>query len=96
MKNSADTQVTNCETNLNKAWKAKARRLNPDVYFSDKAIENRQCNDLACKAIGRVAMGIMGNCQIIHSEDKELFAHYDKQENHIYIFQKGEQLQFKK
>lgn len=84
------------ETMIKKAWKAKARRTNPDVYFSDKAIDNRQCNDLACKAIGRIAMGLMSNYQIIHSEDKVLGAYYDKQENHIYIFQIGEKLQFSK
>ena len=84
------------ETTIKKAWKAKAKRTNPDIYYSDKAINNTNATDLACKAIGRVAMGLMSNYQIIHSEDKELDAHYDKQENHIYIFQRGEQLQFKK
>ena len=96
MKNSQNTQVTKDETNLNKAWKAKARRTNPDVYFSDKALENPKATELACKAIGRVAMNLMGNFQIIHTDDKELDAYYDKQENHIYIFQRGEQLQFSK
>ena len=84
------------ETMIKKAWKAKVRRTNPDVYYSDKALENPKATELACKAIGRVAMGLMSNYQIIHSEDKVLGAHYDKQENHIYIFQRGEQLQFSK
>ena len=84
------------ETTIKKAWKAKVKRTNPDVYFSDKVIGDRQCATLACIAIGKVAMGLMDNFQIIHSEDKEIHAHYDKQENHIYIFQRGEQLQFKK
>lgn len=84
------------ETTIKKAWKAKARRTNPDIYYSDKAITNTKYTDLACKALGRVAMGIMRNCEIIHSEDKTISAHYDKQGNSIYIFQKGEQLQFNK
>ena len=84
------------ETTIKKAWKAKAKRTNPDIYYSDKAINNTNATDLACKAIGRVAMGLMSNCQIIHSEDKEIHAHYDKQENHIYIFQQGEDLKFNK
>lgn len=84
------------ETTIKRAWKSKVKRTNPNVYYSDKALNNRQCTDLSCKAIGRVAMGLMSNSQIIYSEDKELGAHYDKEENHIYIFQKGEQLQFNK
>ena len=83
-------------TTTNRAWKTKVRRTNPDVYYSDKAINHKQCTDLSCKAIGRVAMGIMGNNQIIHSDDKEIGAHYDKEQNHIFIFQKGEALQFRK
>jgi len=84
------------ETMIKKAWKAKVRRTNPDVYFSDKAIEIPTISQLAVKAIGRVAMGLMKNCEIIYSDDKEFGAHYDKEENHIYIFQRGEQLQFSK
>ena len=84
------------ENTLQKAWKAKARRTNPNIYYSDTAINDKNCTDLACKAIGQVAMGIMGNSQIIYSDDKNIGAHYDKEENHIFIFQKGEALQFSK
>lgn len=84
------------ETSINKAWKAKAKRTNPNIYYSDKAIVNPKATELICRAIGMVAMGIMRNCEIIHSEDKTISAHYDKQGNSIYIFQKGEQLQFNK
>ena len=84
------------KTTIKKAWKAKARRTNPNVYFSDKAILNHQFNELACKAIGKIAMGLMSNCQIIHSDDGDLHAHYDKNENHIYIFQQGEDIKFNK
>lgn len=84
------------ETSINKAWKAKAKRTNPDIYYSDKVIGNPQITKLACKAIGRVAMGLMNNHQIIYSDDKIIGAHYDKEQNHIYIFEEGESLNFKK
>ena len=84
------------ETTINRAWKAKTRRTNPDIYFSIKAIENKNFNDLAIKTIGTIAMGQMRNYEIIHSEDGLLMAHYSKNENQIYIFVKGESLQFRK
>ena len=88
------TKMENTATQT--VWKAKARRTNPDIYYSDKAINHKQCMELSCKAVGRITMGIMGNNQIIHSDDKEIGAHYDKEQNHIFIFQIGEELQFRK